>query len=147
VTSANFLIDSESQLQAAAGSFTPPPPGAGSAGAQTGAPNAPQANIELSTDPNPPQHGNNVLRVKVSDPSGKPVSSAEVIIKFYMAAMPAMSMAAMDMTTKLSEKGGGLYEGNGKLDSGGTWQVTITVQKNGQPLAIKQLRVTATGGM
>ena len=31
VTSANFLIDSESQLQAAMGSFAPPPPGAGAA--------------------------------------------------------------------------------------------------------------------
>src|SRR6266566_1944092 len=31
VTSANFLIDSESQLQAALGSFVPPPPGAGAA--------------------------------------------------------------------------------------------------------------------
>src|SRR5438105_1722598 len=31
VTSANFLIDSESQLQAAAGAFAPPPPGAGGA--------------------------------------------------------------------------------------------------------------------
>src|SRR5437763_9352065 len=29
VTAANFLIDSESQLQAAAGAFAPPPPGAG----------------------------------------------------------------------------------------------------------------------
>ena len=29
VTSANFLVDSESQLQAAIGSFVPPPPGAG----------------------------------------------------------------------------------------------------------------------
>ena len=36
VTSANFLIDSESQLQAAAGSFMPPPPGAGN--------NSPSAN-------------------------------------------------------------------------------------------------------
>ena len=27
VTSANFLLDSESQLQAAAGSYTPPAPG------------------------------------------------------------------------------------------------------------------------
>jgi Cu(I)/Ag(I) efflux system membrane fusion protein/cobalt-zinc-cadmium efflux system membrane fusion protein len=147
VTSANVLIDSESQLQAAAGSFSPPPPGAGATGAQTGGQNASQANIELSTDPNPPQRGNNVLRVKVSDRSGKPVSGAEVTIKFYMAAMPAMSMAAMDMTTKLSEKGGGLYEGSGKLDSGGTWQVTITVQKSGQTLAVKQMRVNATGGM
>ncbi|MGH6935863.1 MAG: efflux RND transporter periplasmic adaptor subunit, partial [Methylocella sp.] len=33
VTSANFLIDSESQLQAALGSFAPPPPGAGAAAA------------------------------------------------------------------------------------------------------------------
>src|SRR6266403_5340191 len=31
ITSANFLIDSESQLQAARGSFVPPPPGAGAA--------------------------------------------------------------------------------------------------------------------
>jgi Cu(I)/Ag(I) efflux system membrane fusion protein/cobalt-zinc-cadmium efflux system membrane fusion protein len=147
VTSANFLIDSESQLQAAAGSFTPPPPGAGATGAQTGGQNAWQANIELSTDPNPPQRGNNVLRVKATDPSGKPVSGAEVTIKFYMAAMPAMNMAAMDITIKLPEKGGGLYEGSGKLDSGGTWQVTITVQKNGQTLAMEQLRVNATGGM
>ena len=33
VTSANFLIDSEAQLQAAAGAFAPPPPGAGQAAA------------------------------------------------------------------------------------------------------------------
>src|SRR2546427_1327756 len=33
VTSANFLIDSEAQLQAAAGAFVPPPPGAGPAAA------------------------------------------------------------------------------------------------------------------
>jgi hypothetical protein len=32
-TSANFLIDSESQLQAAMGSFAPPPPGVGAAAA------------------------------------------------------------------------------------------------------------------
>src|SRR3989449_4360263 len=36
VTSANFLVDSESQLQAAIGSFVPPPPGAGAAAAMNG---------------------------------------------------------------------------------------------------------------
>jgi len=144
VTSANFLIDSESQLQAAAGSFSPSPPGAG---AQSGTPKGPQAAVELSTDPNPAQRGNNVLRVKVADPTGAPVTGAEVTVKFYMPAMTAMGMAAMDMTTKLSEKGNGMYEGNGKLDSGGTWQVTVTVQKGGQTVAVKQLRVNATGGM
>jgi len=75
------------------------------------------------------------------------VAGAEVTVKFYMPAMAAMGMAAMDVTTKLSEKSGGLYEGAAKLDSGGTWQVTVTVQKNGQTVGTKQLRVNATGGM
>lgn len=130
-----------------AGSFTPPPPGAGAAGGQSGLPSASQANIELSTEPNPAQRGNNVLRVKVADKSGTAVAGAEVTVKFYMPAMPAMGMAAMDMTTKLTDKGNGMYEGTGKLDSGGTWQVTVTVEKGGQIVGTKQLRVNATGGM
>jgi hypothetical protein len=64
-----------------------------------------------------------------------------------MPAMPAMGMAAMNTATKLTGKGNGLYEGTGVLGSGGSWQVTITARKNGQPLATKQLRVNAEGGM
>src|SRR6202171_1435184 len=86
VTSANFLIDSESQLQAALGSFVPPPPGAGSAGAT----NAPQANVELTTDPAPPRKGSNTVRVKLSEAGGAPISGAEVSVTFFMPAMPAM---------------------------------------------------------
>lgn len=144
VTSANFLIDSESQLQAAAGTFTAPVAGAG---AQIEPSSSAQASIELTTEPNPAQRGNNVFRVKVSDRAGAPVAGAEVAVKFYMPAMAAMGMAAMDMTTKLTDKGSGMYEGAGKLGSGGTWQVTVTVQKNGQVVGTKQLRVNATGGM
>lgn len=131
----------------AASSFGATPSTASGAGSQSGDSNAPQAVIELATDPNPAQKGNNTIRVKVSDKSGAPVAGAEVTVKFYMPAMAAMGMAAMDVTTKLSEKSGGLYEGAAKLDSGGTWQVTVTVQKNGQTVGTKQLRVNATGGM
>jgi hypothetical protein len=53
----------------------------------------------------------------------------------------------MTTTTKLTDKGNGMYEGSGSLGSGGAWQATISVQKNGQSIAIKQLRVNATGGM
>jgi Cu(I)/Ag(I) efflux system membrane fusion protein/cobalt-zinc-cadmium efflux system membrane fusion protein len=53
----------------------------------------------------------------------------------------------MTTSATLSEKGDGLYEGNGSLGSGGTWQVTVTAQKSGQTIATKQLRVNATGGM
>ena len=124
VTSANFLIDSESQLQAAAGSFMPPPPGAGNASSQTNPSPAGQASIDFTTDPNPAQKGANTFRVKLTGPDNAAVTGADVTVVFYMAAMPAMGMAAMNTTSKLNEKGNGLYEGAGSLGSGGTWQVT-----------------------
>jgi Cu(I)/Ag(I) efflux system membrane fusion protein/cobalt-zinc-cadmium efflux system membrane fusion protein len=45
------------------------------------------------------------------------------------------------------DKGGGIYEGKGDLGSGGTWQVTVGAQQNGQTIANKQLTLNATGGM
>jgi len=143
VTSANFLIDSESQLQSALGSFVPPPPGAGAASAM----NAPQVNAELTSQPNPPNKGNNVFRIRLTDASGSPISGAEVSVTFFMPAMPAMGMAAMRTPVALSDKGNGVYEGSGVLGSGGTWQTTILAKKNGQTIASKQLSVNATGGM
>ena len=143
VTSANFLIDSESQLQAALGSFVPPPPGAGAASSI----NAPQANVDLTTDPDPPHKGSNLFRVKVTGANGSAVSGSQVNVTFFMAAMPAMGMAAMRTSVDLADKSNGMYDGTGNLDSGGTWQVTIIAKKNGQTIASKQLSVTATGGM
>jgi len=143
VTSANFLIDSESQLQAALGSFVPPQPGAGAASAI----NAAQANVELTSDPSPPRKGANVFRVKVTGANGAAISGAEVSVTFVMPAMPAMGMAAMRTPVIVSEKSNGIYEGSGQLDSGGTWQVTILARKDGQTIASKQISINATGGM
>lgn len=145
VSSANFLVDSEAQLQAAMGSFAPPPPGAGAAAAM----NAPaqQIAVDLTTEPQPPHKGANTVRVKVTGADGKPVAGAQVNAVFFMAAMPAMGMAAMRDVATLDDKGGGVYEGPLKLETGGTWQVTVTVQRNGQTIATKQLSVSATGGM
>lgn len=143
VTSANFLIDSESQLQAALGTFVPPPPGAGGASA----PSAPQGAIELTTEPTPPRKGTNLFRVKLMDASGAPVDGAEVTVTFSIAAMPAMGMAAMRVPVTLGGQGNGLYQGSGQLESGGTWQVTIIAKKDGQVIVSRQLSVNATGGM
>ncbi|MGH9452002.1 MAG: efflux RND transporter periplasmic adaptor subunit [Terriglobia bacterium] len=145
VTSANFLVDSESQLQAAIGSFMPPPPGAGAAAAMNA--RGGRATIEFTTSPSPPRKGNNTFRVKLTGSDGRPVTGAEVTVTFFMPAMPAMGMSAMRVVTKLADKGGGMYEGTGNLGSGGTWQVGITAQKGGQIIAAKQLTVTAGGGM
>ena len=144
VTSANFLIDSEAQLQAAAGAFVPPPPGAGQAASMNP---QQQANVELTTDPDPPHKGSNIVRVKLTGQDGKPIAGANVTVTFYMAAMPAMGMASMKTVINASDKGGGMYEGKGDLGSGGTWQVTVRAQQNGQAIANKQLTLNATGGM
>jgi hypothetical protein len=145
VTSANFLIDSESQLQSAMASFAPPAPVNGA----TSAMNAPQGqvSIDYSSDPSTPHKGNNTFRVKLTGADGKPVTGAQVSATFFMPAMPAMGMAAMRTVATLGEKGGGIYEGPAQLQTGGSWQVTVIATKNGQTLAQKQFSVIAEGGM
>ena len=145
VSSANFLVDSEAQLQAAIGSFTPPPPGAGAAAAV----NVPsqQIGIDLTTDPTPPHKGTNTVRVKLTSADGTPVTGVQTTLTFFMPAMPAMGMAAIRTVTTLAEKGNGFYEAPIQLETSGTWQVTVTVQRNGQSVASKQLSLSATGGM
>jgi len=146
VISANFLIDSEAQLQAAAGAFTPPPPGAGAAAAMNASAQK-EATVELTTDPSPPHKGNNMVRVKLTSGDGKPITGAQVTVTFFMPAMQEMGMAAMKTVVRASDKGGGMYEGSGDLGSGGTWQVTVTATQNGQVIASKHLTLNATGGM
>ncbi len=147
VTSANFLIDSESQLQAALRSFAPPAAdtSAGNSAAMPMA--AAQAKLEFQTDPSPPRKGVNTFRVRLTDASGAPISGAEVGVVFFMPAMPAMGMAEMRTESRLNETGAGNYQGSGSLESGGTWQVTVTARRNGQVIATRQMSVVATGGM
>ncbi len=147
VTSANFLIDSESQLEAASGSFSAPQADAGNSSSLAKSTSSAQATIDFTSEPNPPHKGGNLFRVKLTHASGAPVSGAQVAVTFYMPAMAAMGMAAMKMTVTLSDKGNGLYEGQGNLGSGGNWQTTITAQQNGKVLASKALDVNVEGGM
>jgi RND family efflux transporter MFP subunit len=147
VSSANFLIDSESQLQAAAGAFVPPPPGVGATAAGPAAGTVPQASIEFTSDPNPMVRGQNKAIVTLRDSKGAPISGAEVTVSFYMAAMPAMGMAAMHAQGTGVDQGNGAYAANIELPSGGTWSLTITVSKKGHPIATRQIDVSASGSM
>ncbi len=139
VTSANFLIDSESQIQAAIGAFAPPPPGVGAAAAM----NAPTAQImvDYSSTPSPPRPGTNNFRVRLTGTDRVPVTGAQVTVTYFMAAMPAMGMAAMRTVATLNDKGGGIYEGPGQVEMGGSWQVTVVASKNSQTIAQKQFDV------
>lgn len=142
VTSANFLVDSEAQLQSAFRGTAP-----ATEGPSTSATSSTQLNIEMVTQPSPARKGTNTLRVSLISADAKPVSGANVAVTFFMPAMPAMGMAAMRTTANLAEKSNGQYEGQLALGSGGTWHVTIQIQQNGHTIATKELTVDATGGM
>src|SRR5712692_5373159 len=146
VSSANFLIDSESQLQAAAGTFVPPPPGVSAAAGQPRT-QGPTVSADLTTDPNPPARGKNKLIVTLKDGNGKPLPGAQVSVTFYMAGMPAMGMTAMKAQSALTDQGDGTYSGQVDLQSGGTWQVSIAATKDGQAIAGKQFNASVSGGM
>ncbi len=143
VSSANFLVDSEAQLQAAMGGAIP----AQSASSTPQTPAQPQARIDFDSRPSPPQRGSNTVSVKLTGVDGKPVTGAQVGVVFYMPAMPAMGMAAMHQAVNLTDKGAGNYEGPLQLGSGGTWDVTITATRNGEVLATKKMSINVTGGM
>lgn len=143
VTSANFLIDSESQLRAAAGAFVPPPPGANGTPPVKGA----EVNAELTTEPSPAHKGVNIVRIRLTAQDATPVDGAQVTVTFYMPAMPSMGMSAMKSSAQCSGKGKGVYEGRVDLGSGGTWQVTVTAQQNGRVIVSRQMQINAGGGM
>jgi Cu(I)/Ag(I) efflux system membrane fusion protein/cobalt-zinc-cadmium efflux system membrane fusion protein len=146
VSSANFLIDSESQLQAAAGTFEPPPPGVSAAAGQPQT-QGPAISANLTTDPNPPARGKNKLIVTLKDTTGKALAGAQVAVTFYMAAMPSMGMAAIKGQSTLTDQSNGTYSGTIDLQSGGTWLVTINATKDGQPVANKQFNASVSGPM
>jgi len=144
VNSANFLVDSEAQLQAAMGAFSPLPQ---TAAADSSNATPTQIRIDLTTQPSPPSKGANAVRVKLTGTDGQPVTGAQVSVTFAIPAMPAMGMAAQHAAATLTDKANGNYEGTMQLPAGGTWATTVTVQRGGKTIATKQLSIDATGGM
>ncbi|TAK06574.1 MAG: hypothetical protein EPO39_08515, partial [Candidatus Manganitrophaceae bacterium] len=163
VTSATFLIDSESKLMASSNMM-----GAlGMAGikmeqAQMGemdmdgmkrggkreeAPKGPQTKktgdltLTLSTEPTPPRDGENLLRLKITDASGKPVENAKVIFSYTMP-MPGMKAVKVPASFK-----NGKYEGKAKFGMAGTWEVTAIVTTPGKPEVQEKFTIEAGGDM
>lgn len=142
VTSAQFLIDSETNLQAAMQSMVGHGHATGAGGEPAGQPPATQApapaglDITFSSRPDPPRTGENTFEVTVKDAQGQSVVDATVEVSFFMAAMPSMGMPAMRSRAALAHAGGGTYRGTGEI-SAGRWDVTVTVSRAGQRLGTK----------
>ena len=118
-TSATFFIDSESQLRAALQGFEAVPRAADGGSARE------RLDISFRSDPDPPRSGENALEVAVLDPTGQPVTDAEVAVVFYMAPMPTMNMPAMQTGAALSHQGAGVYGGQGEVMMAGRWDVAV----------------------
>jgi uncharacterized lipoprotein YmbA len=99
--------------------------------------------IDFSSEPDPPKSGDNTIEVTVRQPDGSPITDAAVTAVFSMPAMPAMNMPAMRAEAKLSHVEGGRYQGMGQLSMSGTWNVTVTATRDGEPIGRRSFSIVA----
>jgi nitrogen fixation protein FixH len=87
--------------------------------------------------------GDNKVEVVVKQPDGKPVNDAAVAVTFRMPAMPSMNMPEMHNTVSLAPQGEGRYTGTGQLEMTGSWQVAVTVSRDGAQLGTQRFTLQA----
>ena len=97
VSGAAFFVDSESQLRAAVQGYQATPPESAAKGAARES-----LDIQFRSAPGSAQERRQRLRGDGEGPGGQPVTDADVLVLFFMPAMPSMNMPAMRRETKLS---------------------------------------------
>ena len=97
--------------------------------------------LALTTVPEHPKAGDVLLKLKLTDQAGKPVTNAQVVFVYTMP-MPGMtdSKAVARHTTD------GLYEGKVMFGMGGTWVVTVHATGPGQPAIAEKYQFSVGGG-
>ena len=99
--------------------------------------------IDFSSEPDPPKSGDNTIEVTVRQPDGTAITDAMVTAVFSMPAMPAMNMPAMRAEAKLTHVERGRYQGMGQLAMAGTWNVTVTATRDGEPIGRRSFSIVA----
>jgi Cu(I)/Ag(I) efflux system membrane fusion protein len=97
--------------------------------------------LTLTTVPEKPKAGDVLLRLKVTDPSGKAVTNAQVIF-IYTMPMPGMT----DSKAAASHTKDGFYEGKVMFGMGGAWVVTANVTIPGKPPVNEKFQFMVAGG-
>lgn len=154
LASASFLLDSESRLKEAMGAMAGMPGmekegtqgKEGMKGMKMDAPvkGGPQEKkvqdltLILSTLAEKPKAGENIVRLKITDKTGKLVKDAQVAFIFQMT-MPGMAPSKAD--GRLSRDG--FYEAKANLAMAGEWDVTVTVRRPGQKEVQEKFKLVA----
>ena len=143
VTSANYLVDSESKLQAtesmmgmmgALGMGHVSMEGAHPMEMQGGAAAAIEEKTvgDLRVAVFPAREtatvGENAIRIRVRDAAGAPVAGAVVGFTYTMD-MPGMPIAE----ARARELGGGVYEASARFTMGGPWGLVVEIARPGKP--------------
>lgn len=96
--------------------------------------------VTLSAGSYPLVKGDNALKVKLADSSGKPVTDAKMDVRYYMPAMPGM--APMEYTTQTMPSGNA-YAFNANIPMEGGWRVDVTTNRGGTALPTVTFNVDA----
>ena len=97
--------------------------------------------LTLNTSPEKPSAGNVLLKLKLNDQAGKPVTNAQVVFVYTMP-MPGMT----DSKAAARHTKDGLYEGTVLFGMGGTWVVTVNVTVPGRPPVAETFQFSVAGG-
>jgi Cu(I)/Ag(I) efflux system membrane fusion protein len=97
--------------------------------------------LSLTTAPENPKAGNVLLKLKLNDQAGKPVTNAQVVFVYTMP-MPGMT----DSKAAARHTKDGLYEGTVLFGMGGTWVVTVNVTIPGRPPIAEKFEFSVAGG-
>lgn len=146
LSSASFLLDSESRLKEAMGAMAGMP---GMEGMKMDTPmkagpmekKVGDLTLQLSTEPQKTKAGENTLRLKITDKSGKPVTEAQVSFQYTMA-MPGM----VPSKAEAKHSKDGFYETKANFGMAGQWDVTVNVRRPGQKEIQEKFKLMAADG-
>jgi len=97
--------------------------------------------LTLNTAQEKPKAGDVLLKLKLTDQAGKPVTNAQVLFVYTMP-MPGMT----DSKVSARHTKEGLYEGTVLFGMGGTWVVTVNVTVPGRPPIAEKYQFSVAGG-
>ena len=130
--------------QARGGGVQQPPGRAGEMGSKKEGAETRQMNgltLVLTTAPEHPKAGDVLLKLKLTDQAGKPVTNAQVLFVYTMP-MPGMT----DSKVPARHTKDGLYEEKVLFGMGGTWVVTVNVTIPRRPPIAETFQFSVAGG-
>jgi hypothetical protein len=96
--------------------------------------------ITLSIDRYPLVKGDNSLKVKIADATGKAITDAAISVRYFMPPMPGM--APMEYKTQAALRGDS-YSFSANVPMEGGWKAEVSVTRGGAPSVTAMFNIDA----